>query len=596
MQIAKTLLNIIHERGKGGLPLERVYRHLFNPELYLMAYGRIYRNAGAMTRGSTDETVDGMTMTKIEAIIEQLRYERYRWTPVRRTYIAKKGSNKRRGLGLPTWSDKLLQEVIRLILEAYYEPQFSPHSHGFRSGRGCHTALREIHRKWVGTAWFIEGDIAQCFDSLDRTILLGILREQIHDNRFLRLIEELLNAGYLEDWKYHVTLSGTPQGGVISPILANIYLDRLDQYVEDVLLPNYNRGEQRRANPTYARMNTRANQLRKAGRREEALELRKQLWQMPSHDCHDPDYRRLRFIRYADDFALAFCGPKSEAEAIKQQLKTFLRDQLKLELSDAKTLITHARTETARFLGYDIHVIQSNALRDHRGKRTSNGNIGLKVPTEVVRAKCKLYLRRGKPSSRPELMHNTVFSIIEQYQQEFRGIVEYYRSAYNLHQFQKLKWIMEQSLTMTLAGKLRTTVGAVCARFTAYIDTPDGKRKVYREVIPRADKKPLVAQWGGISLKRQPLAGTLDDAPQPVWNDRTEIVQRLLADKCELCGARQHIEVHHIRALKDLQRTDRKERPRWAQIMAARHRKTLVVCRHCHDDIHAGRADRHSHS
>ena len=227
MRDAATVLEIIRERGTRGLPLERVYRCLFNPDLYPLAYGKLYRNAGAMTPGATSETVDGMNLDKIEAIITALRQERYRWTPVRRTYIEKKGTTKKRPLGLPTWSDKLLQEVLRLLLEAYYEPQFSGHSHGFRPGRGCHTALQEIIHQWHGTVWFIEGDISDCFGSLDRSIMRSILAEKIHDGRFLRLIDGLLQAGYLEDWRYHQTLSGCPQGGVVSPVLSNIYLDRL---------------------------------------------------------------------------------------------------------------------------------------------------------------------------------------------------------------------------------------------------------------------------------------------------------------------------------------------------------------------------------
>jgi retron-type reverse transcriptase len=216
MRNAETLLGVIRERGTRGLPLERVYRLLFSPELYLLAYGRLYRNDGALTRGITADTVDGMSLAKIDRLIDDVRHERHRWTPVRRVNIPK-SNGKTRPLGLPTWTDKLLQEVIRMILEAYYEPQFSPHSHGFRPSHGCHTALREVYRTWNGTAWFIEGDISQCFDSLDHQILLATLRETIHDNRFIRLIENLLTAGYLEDWKFNATLSGTPQGGVVTP-------------------------------------------------------------------------------------------------------------------------------------------------------------------------------------------------------------------------------------------------------------------------------------------------------------------------------------------------------------------------------------------
>src|SRR6201997_1370827 len=267
MQRAEALLEIIHERGKRGLPLERLYRHLFNPELYLRAYGKIYRNDGAMTPGASAETADGMSLRKIQAIIEALRYERYRWTPVRRTYIDKKNSSKKRPLGLPTWSDKLLQEVIRSLLEAYYEPQFSGRSHGFRPGRGCHTALREVEDVWSGTTWFIEGDISDCFGSLDHEIMARILAEKIHDSRFLRLIRNMLEAGYLEDWEYHPTLSGCPQGSVVSPVLSNIYLHKLDEFIEQELTPQYTRGTARRRNSEYSRLEHRLRKARKSGDR-----------------------------------------------------------------------------------------------------------------------------------------------------------------------------------------------------------------------------------------------------------------------------------------------------------------------------------------
>ena len=317
MQSAEALLEIIHERGTKGLPLERLYRHLFNPALYLRAYGKIYRNDGAMTPGVTAETVDGMSLKKIEAIIEALRHERYRWTPVRRAYIAKKDSAKKRPLGLPTWSDKLLQEVIRSLLEAYYEPQFSGLSHGFRPGRGCHTALQEIHRKWHGTVWFVEGDITDCFGSLDHLVMRSILAEKIRDSRFLRLIDGLLQAGYLEDWRYHETLSGAPQGGILSPLLSNIYLDRLDEYVEAELLPAYNRGERRRPYLPYMRAHKAVWKLERNGQREGTRQMRRELQKLPSRDPDDPAFRRLRYVRYCDDWLLGFTGTRREAEEIK---------------------------------------------------------------------------------------------------------------------------------------------------------------------------------------------------------------------------------------------------------------------------------------
>jgi group II intron reverse transcriptase/maturase len=353
MQNAETVLGVLRERGRKGLPLDELYRQLFNPQLYLLAYGRIYSNHGAMTSGASAETVDGMSLERIGRIIDAVRHERYRFHPARRVYIPKT-NGKRRPLSLPTWSDKLLGEVIRLLLEAYYEPAFSDRSHGFRPGRGCHTALREVEHIWTGTAWFIETDVTDCFGSFDHQVMLSILAERIHDNRFLRLMHNMLKAGYLEDWTWHATLSGVPQGSGMSTILSNIYLHKLDDFVENTLIPQYTQGGKRARNPEYEKTRHALARARKKGDRERTRMLRARLKLLPSVVCDDPGYRRLRYVRYCDDTLLGLAGPKAEAEEIKQRLATFLRDELHLELSDGKTLITHARTGAARFLGYEI--------------------------------------------------------------------------------------------------------------------------------------------------------------------------------------------------------------------------------------------------
>jgi group II intron reverse transcriptase/maturase len=570
------------------LPLERLYRHLFNRDLYLLAYGKIYRNAGAMTPGSTSETVDGMSLAKIDAIIEALRSERYRWTPTRRVYIEKKNSTKKRPLSMPTWSDKVLQEVIRLLLEAYYEPQFRDCSHGFRPERGCHTALREIDRTWLGTTWFIEGDIKACYDSLDHHILLEILAEQIHDGRFLRLIGDLLQAGYLEAWKYHATYSGAPQGGIVSPVLSNIYLNKLDTYIETILIPAYTKGTRRKANPRYNEYNWGSWQLRKEGKHEQARALRRAAQQLPSQDPTDPAYRRLKYIRYADDWLIGFIGSQEETVAIKENVKTYLRDVLKLELSEEKTLITHARTQPARFLSYNIATMQENTYRPKKG-RYVNGKVAMTIPEDILKRKCQKYLKGGKPIHRKELTTETVYSIVSQYQTEYRGLVEYYQLANNLYRLNRLKWVMEQSLAKTLASKLKISVKQVYERYAA---TLHGDKQTYQGlqvIVERQGKKPLVAQWGGIPLRRN-VEAILNDQPQVIWISRSELEKRLLADTCELCGSRENITVHHIRALKDLHQKGRREKPFWMRVMASRQRKTLVLCWSCHRSIHYGRS------
>ena len=300
MQNAETVLDVLRERGRRGLPLNELYRQMFNPQVYLMAYGRIYANKGAMTPGATQETVDGMSLGRIDRIIDAMRGERYRFSPVRRVYIPKK-SGKLRPLGLPTWSDKLVGEVVRLLLEAYYEPMFSDRSHGFRPGRGCHTALREVANTWTGTSWFIEGDLADCFGSFDHEVMLSILAEKIHDNRFLRLVRNMCQAGYLEDWIWGATLSGVPQGGVASPVLSNIYLHKLDVFVETVLIPEYTRGKLRARSLEYRKAERAIRRAREQGDRAQLRVLYRRLHSLPSQDPCDPGYRRLRYCRYADD-------------------------------------------------------------------------------------------------------------------------------------------------------------------------------------------------------------------------------------------------------------------------------------------------------
>jgi group II intron reverse transcriptase/maturase len=461
MQNAETVLDVLRERGRQGLPLEELYRQLFNPQLYLLAYGRIYSNKGAMTPGPDAETADGMTMGKIERIIDAVRHERYRFRPVRRRYIPKK-DGKQRPLGLPAWSDKLLGEVVRLLLEAYYEPQFSVHSHGYRPRRGCHTALREVARTWTGTTWFIEGDISRCFDRLDHQVMLRTLGEKIHDNRLLRLIGQMLQAGYLQNWVWNTTLSGVPQGGVVSPILSNIYLDRLDKFVETALLPEYTRGVLRRHNLEYDRAKGAAFRARRRGDYAAARALREQQHSLPSLDPLDPGYRRLRYVRYADDVLLGFTGPKAEAEEIKRRLAQFLDEDLNLELSEEKTLVTHARTGAARFLGYEITTHHANQKLT-AGRRATNGGIWLRVPGDVIKAKCARYMQGGKPAERPGLMNEPDYAIISRYGAEYRGIVQYYLLAGDVGRLDRLHWVMLTSLLKTLAGKYGSTVSKMAA-------------------------------------------------------------------------------------------------------------------------------------
>ena len=584
MRTAETILNIIQDRGKRKLPLDDVYRQMFNPDMYLRAYAKLYKNEGAMTPGTTEETVDGMSQEKIAKIIKAIRYERWHWTPVRRVEIPK-SNGKMRPLGMPTWSDKMVQEVIRSILEAYYEPQFSKHSHGFRPKRGCHTALIEIQQVWKGTKWFIEGDIKGCFDNIDHHTLMTILRENIQDNRFLRLIEGALKAGYCEEWTYHPSLSGTPQGGIVSPILSNIYMDRLDRFVQETLIPEYTSIGRREANPAYRHLQYEAARWRKTGNPQKAEEVRKEMRKLPSRSPTDPTYKRLRYVRYADDFLLGFAGPMAEAEEIKDRIATFLGTDLKLTLSAEKTLITHAHTGRARFLGYEIGIMEAPTKLDQHRIRSVNGKVGMYIPEDVIQAKRKRYMRDGKAIHRTELLKDSEYDTIFRYQGEYRGLVNYYAMAHNLGKLGYLRWMMETSLLKTLASKNKTSVMSEVKRLKSTTKTPNGPRKNLRLRIPREGKKPLVATFGGISLKRLKNPVIQDQVLTPYPRRRSEIVEKLLYDTCEVCESKENVQMHHVRSLKDLNKKGKREMPLWMKLMISRKRKSIPLCRRCHEDI-----------
>lgn len=586
MQTAETILNVIQKCGKDRKKLERLYRQLYNTDLYLQAYANLYANAGALTRGTTAETADAMSIKRINAIIDKLRTETYRWTPVRRTYVPKAKGGKR-PLGIPVWEDKLLQEVIKMLLEAYYEPQFSQNSHGFRPGRGCHTALQQIKYTCRGTNWFIEGDISACFDSFDHEVLIAILRKSIDDERFIRLVTNMLKAGYMEDWKWHATLSGTPQGGVVSPLLANIYLNELDSYIETTLLPDFNKGK-RTPNPKYRHYAFRKAQAKRRGDRKAFQAADQLLHSVPSYDVHDPAYRRLRYIRYADDFLLAFSGPKDEAISIKEALAAFLRDSLCLNLSKTKTLVTHGRSKPARFLGYDISVGHNDTWRDAAGRRNANSEILLRLPTDTLQKFCRRYMKGNKPVHDPVWMRTSDYDIVMYYNTAFRGYVQYYKLAQNLHRLNKLEWVMSTAMLKTLAAKHKSTVQKMADKYKCVLNTEHGPLKGFRVVVQRKDKPLLTAEFGGIPLVTQARVSKITDFVLHRHVGRSDLLARLLAEKCEMCGSTENIEVHHIRKLADLQRFGRKEKPRWVELMSAMRRKTLVVCKKCHSAIHAG--------
>jgi hypothetical protein len=332
---------------------------------------------------------------------------------------------------------------------------------------------------------------------------------------------------------------------------------------------------------------------RLAGERDAATRLRHQAQHLPARDPNDPYFRRLWYVRYADDWRLGFSGPREEAEAIKGQVQAFLRDTLQRTLSDEKTLITNARTASARFLGYEVVTQQADAQQcraQHR--RCINGALGLKIPVEVMRTKCAQDMRYGKPTHVAARLHATDYSLVTQYQAEYRGVVQYYLMAYNAHRLWRVHRVMRLSLVKTLANKHRTSMHHIFHTYRATVATPHGPLKILEVRHERGkDHTPLIARFGGMAL-RWHRHRTLNDQPKAVFGHRSEVVQRLLAQTCELCGSQEQCEVHHIRRLADLHRPGRKDKPLWVQRRGAYRRKTLLTCRTCHEALHRERLGR----
>lgn len=576
------LLDTLYELGCNSKPVERLYARMLDEELFIAAYVKLHRNRGATTVGVDPiDTIDGMSLKRIRRIIQRLKENRWQWKPVRRTYIPKR-NGKSRPLGIPSWSDKLVQEVMRMVLEAYYEPLFLDESHGFRPHRSCHTALTQIHNVWRGVTWFVEGDIKGCFDNLDHTILLEIIGKRVRDFRFLKLLRTMLKAGYWELGKRHSQLSGTPQGGVVSPILANIYLHELDEYVVKNLKPRFDKGRKRRPHPEYARLCARISTAKRKGDWRKVTQLRQQRKSVPAGDPYDEGYRRLVYIRYADDFLVGVIGTKVECRQLKAKVRDKLAE-LGLEMSDEKTKITNAASGVARFLGYDISKFQ-----DRRHVHL-NGSILLSVPKEKMHQLAKRYMRKGKPYQRDGLINGEVAEILMIYDLELRGYYNHYRLAWNVgKQLAQLRYIMWQSLTRTLARKLRSRTRKINQRYKG-IGPKTGNRCLLVELTTEEGKKRVVT-YGDISLKVDKSLRHKHgrDFFRPYLPAR-ELTLRLKRTRCELCQrVTNDLEVHHIRRLKDIRaKVKAGKAPRWQETMAARNRKSLVVCAPCHNEIHS---------
>lgn len=609
MRSPENVLESLNSKAcSAGYKYERLYRNLYNPQFYLLAYQRIQAKTGNMTAGTDGKTIDGMGMVRIEALIEKMRDFSYQPCPAKRTYIPK-SNGKMRPLGVPSFDDKLIQEVVRLILESIYEPTFSDLSHGFRPNKSCHTALKYVQKYFTGTKWFVEGDIKGCFDNVDHHVLTGILRKRIADEHFIGLLWKFLKAGYMENWVYHNTFSGTPQGSIISPILANIYLNELDSYMAEYA-ESFNRGKGRKINPAFKKKldvcrgkeeRLKRNEAKMSKEEKESLtaeirELRRALRSMPYSDQMDDSYKRVSYIRYADDFLIGVIGGKEDAKQVKKDVGNFIREKLHLEISDEKTLVTYGH-DTARFLGYEVTITKSECNKKTKAgftRRVNNGKVLLYVPHDKWIKRLLSYgalkinydRQNGnreiwEPVRRTRLLHLDDLEILNQYNAEIRGLYNYYRLANNVSVLNNYFYVMRYSMLKTFAGKYRTHISKIIQKYRYGKD--------FAVEYPKRDGVGRVLFYNkGFRRDTKAESGNPDIIARTVENyGRNSLMKRLKANKCEWCGKENvPIEVHHVRKLKDLS-----GKKKWEIAMIGRKRKTMALCLDCHDKLHAGKLD-----
>lgn len=570
----------------------RLYRYLLREDIYYAAYHKLYANKGATTQGIDDDTADGFSDVYVKELIQSLKDGSYKAKPVRREYIPKQ-NGKLRPLGIPSFRDKLLQETVRMILEAIYEPVFDNHSHGFRPDKSCHTALRQISTNFTGVGWFIEGDIKGCFDNINHKILIEILGRKIKDSRFLNLIRQFLKAGYMENWKYNKTYSGSPQGSSCSPILANIYLNELDRKFREIAVrfsksrSTHHTEPFQKANNELSNLSYWISRTSDENKRQTLIsqykKKKKALKKLPRQPA---DNKKFTFVRYADDWLVGICGTKQECEELKVEIAEFLDTELKLTLSEEKTLITHS-SEKVRFLGYDICVRRNQDIRGHKmknGKWRKSRTLHMKVALTVPhRDKIEKFLFAKKvirqkdngefqPIHRTELLNMSDSEIVEHYNAEARGICNYYNLTCDHHTLDYFCYLMEYSCLKTLANKHKSSVRKMIRQYkdgktwSVPYKTKAGTKRV--RPVKIADCKSRNAN--DIIFRRKK------------YNWKSTIRQRLNARVCELCGTTKSelYEVHVVRKLNELGNSD------WEIVMKTKRRKTLVVCSKCHEKIH----------
>nr|YP_009370215.1 putative reverse transcriptase/maturase [Bulboplastis apyrenoidosa]ARO90704.1 putative reverse transcriptase/maturase [Bulboplastis apyrenoidosa] len=458
------------------------FRILNKEEIWITAYEKLKGNKGALTPGSTPETMDGMSLERLKRLQEKVCSGKYKFKPVKLTYIPKP-DGRRRPLGLSTANDKIVQEVMRMILEAIYEPVFVEESFGFRAGLGCHDALYHVENKFRWMDYVIEGDIEQAYPTIDHRILIKILQKRIDDHRFITLVWKCLKCGVLDEEQIKWLKTGVPQGSIVSPILANIYYHELDKFVQ-ILTIKYETPESERNNlksPAYKALEYKINKVSERMRNHEPQtkerhELSKELKTLRSEHLQTNSLKnntiRIEYVRYADDWMIGMSGYKKLAHKIKEEISNFMKNDLVQNLHPLKTKITNLREGNVHFLGYEIFLPKNRPISSYKGKRVktirrSQPQLRFDIPVAEI---TKRYAERGYFKQLPKgvrpisIGSYTVLEdhvIVSHYRSLWLGLLNYYSGCPNRGRLQYIHYLLHMSCAMTLGHRHRMSCSKI---------------------------------------------------------------------------------------------------------------------------------------
>lgn len=552
-------------KGSVGTTIRwNLFKLLTNPEFLEMCYNKQRSHPGNMTRGIVPDTLDGVSYEYFQSLSLALKQEAFNFKPGRRVYIPK-ASGERRPLTIAPPRDKIVQEGLRTLLEIVYEPEFGtlPVSHGFRPARGCHSALNRIHIHFASSVWMIEGDISKCFDTIDHQILMNLIETKVADRQFTKLIWKALRAGYMESDVYISDIVGSPQGSVVSPLLCNVYLHEMDKFIVG-LKRSFDKGDRPRLNSAYTALVSRAKRRRSSGNFEEYRRYLKLSRKLPSIDQYDPNYRKLQYVRYADDWVIGIRGTYAEAENIKTRISEFCHKQLKLRLSEEKTKITNLKRDKVFFLGTEIY--RSRHQKYHAFKkrlRRSTKRLRINAPLRHIRGKLKHagFIRGNLPHPKFVWMSLEHDKIIAMYNAVYRGFINYYSFSTNRSRLVSfVHFFLKFSCAKLLAAKFSTGVPKTFRRFGKDLAGPN-------------DRGFAKAEYGFLGRFSQKEVKT----HVPLFNTGGNLVS-LEKAVCGNCGSSYKVEMHHVRMLKDLN----PKMSRLDELMVRRNRKQIPLCRVCH--------------